>query len=255
MHRQVPCGLATTIALVMGVPAIVCAQWTFAGYVGDTWTSSSTMTVVDAATGTSARIADVDYESQSWSRPLYWGVRAGRTVTRDGRWAAEFEYIHLKVYATPEQAVQVEGTVGGRTVDGREPFRAIVERFRISHGLNLLLVNVAVEQRVHSRLALVARGGIGPTLPHIEATIGGSSRDEYTWGPIGIQAAAAINWSLTSNLLLTGELKRTSTRQRLGVGSATAEASFGTTHLIVGMGIRLPAVTGHHGRRRERRDV
>jgi hypothetical protein len=239
MRRQFLRMSAITIAILGGIAEAAAAQWTFVGYVGDAWTAPGTMTVVDASADTFLRIADVEYASRSWDRPLYWGVRAGRTVSRDAPWVIEFEYIHLKAYATPEQVVRVDGTLNGRTVDGHEPFRATVERFQLSHGLNLLFVNLGFERRVHPRFVLVVRGGAGPTLPHVEATIREASRDEYTWGRIGLQAAAGLNWSVKGPLFLTGELKGTFTRQRLDVGSATTEAAFATIHLIIGVGVRL----------------
>jgi hypothetical protein len=244
-HPLATCPWASEIlaclALLVGVPEVGQAQWTFAGYLGDAWTSSSTMTVDGPAAGTSTRIADVEYETKSWSRPLYWGVRAGRAVSRDERWSLELEYMHLKVFAIPQQVVHVQGTIDGRAVDAREPFQSIVERYQISHGVNLLMINVAYERRINPRLTLTGRTGLGPTLPHAELTIGGVSRDEYTWGRIGAQAGAGVDWSVTGYLFITGELKYTFNSQRLAVGSAMTDARFGTTHLIAGVGMRLPA--------------
>jgi hypothetical protein len=216
------------------------AQWTFAGFLGDAWTSSSTMTLVNASSGTSVRLSDVDYESQSWRQPLYWGVRAGRTVSPNRRWSVEFEYLHLKTFAVSTQVVQADGVIDGREVHGQERFDAIVERFALSHGVNLLLANVAFEQPIRHRLSLVARAGVGPTLPHVEATIDGSSRDEYTWGRVAVQGAVAIDWSVTRYLLLTIEAKRTYTHQRLDVGPTKVDAAFATTHVVAGVGVRLP---------------
>ncbi len=229
------------VVMLLVVPKAGLAQWTFVGYVGDTWTAASTITLDNASAGTSVRVTDVEYESRAWERPLYWGVRAGLAVSRDQRWAVELEYIHLKVYASPEHVVHVQGHVDGRDIDEREPFRAIVERFQISHGLNLLLVNAAFEQRVHPRLTLTARAGIGPTVPHIEATIAGASRDQYSWGRVGVQAGGAVNWFATRHVFFTGELKWTFTHQRLAVGATQTDARFATAHLLAGVGIRLHA--------------
>ena len=205
-----------TLALVTGVPAACFADWTFAAYVGNAWTAFGEMTVERAGSPT-ARLA-ATYSSKSWEAPLYWGARGGRTIAPDGRWSVELELIHLKVYARPN---------------------SIVQRFQLSHGLNFILINLAFVQRINGRLAIAARGGVGPTRPHVEATIGGVSRDEYAWGRIGMQAAVGVTVALTRHVFALGEVKQTFTRQRLAVGSANTNASFRTTHVVGGIGVRL----------------
>jgi hypothetical protein len=210
--------LAFAVALIAATPASADAGWLLAGYVGQAWTTGSTMSVERA--GAAAVRVEQTYASRSWQPPIYWGARVGRTISRDGRWSVELELIHLKVYARPA---------------------ALVQRFQLSHGLNFILVNVGFEQPVGRHTSIAVRGGAGPTRPHVEATVGGASRDEYAWGSIGLHAAVGVNVSLTPRVFLTGEVKQTYTRQRLAVGSARVGATFATTHVIAGLGIRFPS--------------
>src|SRR5919199_579059 len=82
----------------VGTPAPARADWIVAGYVGNAWTASTTLTVDRGAAGTTT-FTDVPFESHSFDSPLYYGYRGG-WFRRDGL-GIEGEVIHLKVYARP----------------------------------------------------------------------------------------------------------------------------------------------------------
>jgi opacity protein-like surface antigen len=115
----------------------------------------------------------------------------------------------------------------------------------VSHGLNLLFVNVVVRQPLgtvavqQSRVIVVLRLGAGPTIPHTESTIGGRAQEQYEWGRVAGQVAAGIEYRMARHVAVLTEYKLTGTGQRLRVADGTASATFVTQHAVAGVGWRF----------------
>jgi hypothetical protein len=184
----------------------------------------------------------VRFESRSFNPPLYYGGRAGYFIPGSPSLGIEAEFIHLKVFSNPLRQVHVTGIYKGTPIDKELPLGEIVQRYSVSHGVNLLLFNVAVRRGVgrirdapNGRLVLTGRVGAGPTLPHTESTVDGRQQEQYELGRMGWQLAGGIELDLWKGLSILGEYKFTRTRQHGEIFSGTAESLLRTHHVVFGL--------------------
>ena len=229
---------AVALVLLAGSPAY--ADWNVGVYLGIPYTLSSPLRL-QLSPGTDVVFESVAYRGEPFTFPLYYGYRAGYFSNHLG---IEAELIHLKVFADPSEVVGRDGRIAGRTVMDAAPLGDVVQRFSISHGLNLVLVNAVVRAPVRRRsserrVSWVARAGAGPTVPHGESVIAGVGKEQYELGRIAIQGAGGIELKIAGGAHLVGEYKLTTTRQRVGVAGGTASARFTTHHVVFGAGYRF----------------
>jgi hypothetical protein len=188
------------VALVLlGLPRSATADWVLAGYFGYAATSRTYLNVTQPASLTAVRFDSVEYQGRSFNLPPYYGYRAAYFFPSPGWFGVEGEVIHLKVYTQPDQVVTANGTIGGASIAASIPLGALVQRFSLSHGQNMLLVNAVVRHAFGdcgdyrtARLMVVVRAGAGPTLPHVESRVGGIGDERYERGAIASQAAGGI---------------------------------------------------------------
>ena len=154
----------------------------------------------------------------------------------------EAEFIHLKVFSDPQQPVRVRGQRRNNPIDAEVRLGDIVQQYSISHGVNLLLFNVAARHRImrdadapDGCLILAARVGIGPTLPHTESRIEGAGQEQYEIGRVSWQAAGGAEFKLWKEWYGFGEYKFTRSRQRGAVSAGTAESLLRTHQGVFGV--------------------
>lgn len=171
---------------------------------------------------------DVSFEAKSFTSPQYYGWRVGRFFDDGRRFGLELEFIHLKVIAKPED------------------LGPAVTRYQMTHGLNFLVVNLTNRIPLgrsaygEPRVALVARGGAGITLPHAETTVFGEPREQYEYAGLGAHAAVGLDVRLKGRLSLVSEYKLTYAKPTIttahnGTGQTTAMSH----HLAVGFAFGL----------------
>lgn len=233
---------ALGLILLLVLPPTAAAQWTGAAYLGTASTAPARLEVDLPASNTRLSLSDVHYESGSFESPQYYGLRFGYLF---GRFGIEGEVIHMKIFADISRHVRAEGVLSGRAVSGDMQLAGVVGRFSISHGLNLLLVNAVWRWPIAwpggrvDRVALVVRAGAGPTMPHVESTIAGVSREGYELGRVGWQAAGGLEVRLVARLSGLLEYKRTGTRQVVGLAGGTARTRVASNHVVFGLGWRF----------------
>jgi opacity protein-like surface antigen len=216
--------------------------WVVAAYLGGASTSSSDLTLLQPTVGTSLTFHDVGFNSRSFNPPLYYGLRGGYFLRRVPQLGFEADFIHLKVFADPQQPVRLNGVRRNVAIDAELPLGQIVQQYSISHGVNLLLFNVAARHRFNNgidtkgRIALTARAGIGPTLPHTESRIEGTAQEQYEIGRLAWQVSGGAELRIWEGIYLLGEYKFTRTRQSGKVASGTAESLLRTHHGVFGVG-------------------
>jgi hypothetical protein len=214
------------IGLLCGMPARAAAQWYAGVYMGANTTTPADVTV--KGDGYDLTFPDVSFEAKSFTSPQYYGWRVGRFLDDGRRFGLELEFIHLKVIAKP-------GDLG-----------PAVTRYQMTHGLNFLVVNLTNRIPLgrsaygEPRVALVARGGAGLTLPHAETTVFGEPREQYEYAGLGAHAAVGLDVRLKGRLSLVSEYKLTYatptiTTARNGIGQTTAMSH----HLGVGFAFGL----------------
>jgi hypothetical protein len=123
---------------------------------------------------------------------------------------------------------------------------AFVQRFSVSHGMNLLLVNfVARKQLLRDareglgRVLLIGRVGAGGTIPHAETEIMGLRDEHYEWGRLAFQVAGGSEVRLWRGLYALAEYKYTHTDQRFRISAGDAKALLRSHHGVFGLGIHF----------------
>src|SRR4030095_6415447 len=183
------------------------------------------------------------YRSESFESPIYYGYRVG--FFPGSRWVGlEGEFIHLKVIAETSRPAEVVGTLKGAAVSATQPVAAVLERFSITHGVNLALVNAVVRHPLGNddpqpRCLMTGRLGMGASVPHPESTIAGVSLEQYEWGSFSARAAAGVELRLGQRVYLAGEYKLTRTVQDVSVVHGSVSTPLTTHHLVPGIVVHL----------------
>jgi hypothetical protein len=220
------------------------AQWIAGGYIGEAHTLNSGLTIRQPALGTDVRFHDISYRGESFEPPLYYGVRGGYFFRP--KWGVEVEFTHLKVFANVNQAATVTGILNGAPIDARQPVNAIVQRFSISHGVNLLLANAIFRQELWrssdektARAYLNVRLGAGATIPHAESTIQGRADEHYQVGSPVVQFAGGIELRIWKRWYWMGEYKFTRIREQVDINSGTAKSLLQSHHVVTGPSVHF----------------
>jgi hypothetical protein len=221
------------------------ADWVAAAFLGQAHTLSSTARVDVPDRRTHLEI-DADYRGESFTSPQYYGYRVMWIPDRHRWLGIEGEYIHAKVLTETGRTVPVRGTLEGVPIQGSLRVADAVQRLAMTHGLNFLLANVVLRHELGPtsgsggrRLALAARAGLGPTVPHAESTVLNALRDQYEGGGLGAQVAGGIDVLVWRRLGAIGEYKFTWAKPQLGVAGGTAEIPSRTHHFAFGLSYRF----------------
>jgi hypothetical protein len=229
--------------MLAGTAGPATAQWSVSAFLGNAWNASGTLDVV-APPATELKLQDVRYDDKSFKSPVYYGARVARFFRRPSWLAVEGEFIHLKAITNPAQTVSASGRFDGRLVSGPAEMGEFLPHFELSHGLNFLVANVVARVPVvrsgtateSPRVSLTIRGGMGPTLPHVEGEFQGQVENSYQFSRLGWQAAAGVQTRVVGRLVALSEIKWTSTHQRVDIGDTTIDGPFRARHFIVGLG-------------------
>lgn len=234
--------LILILLVLLGLPRQATADWIIAGYFGQAATSRSYLTVTQPETSTNVRFEGVDYQDRSFNLPPYYGYRGAYFFHSPGWFGIEGEVVHMKVYTQPAQVVAARGTIDGAGVPAPVPLGAVLQRFSISHGQNMLLVNAVARHAFGecgdyrtARVVAMARLGAGPTLPHVESTVGADREQRYERGAMAVQVAGGIELRLWKQLHALAEYKFTRCRQSVDAAAgAHVETLLSTHHFVFG---------------------
>lgn len=159
------------------------------------------------------------YHTEAFTLPVYWDWRFSRWQN-DKSW--EFEAIHHKLYldnTTPE-----------------------VQKFNISHGFNMLMVNRGFDKKTFQY-----RAGVGVVLAHPESNIRGkefgNSIDNwdmgyYLSGPV-LNLAISKPIPMSGRFYLNAEAKTTFAYSHIKIAEGHADVYNLAFHLILGIGVDL----------------
>ncbi len=231
------------LLVILAAPRPAGAEWVIAGFFGNAATTRTYLTLTQPSTRTGVRFDSVDYEGRSFHLPPYYGYRATYFLRSPEWFGIEGEVVHMKVYAQPAEALPAAGTIDGAAVSGPVALASVVERFSLSHGQNLLFVNAVARYAPGrcgdfrtARFVLLARAGVGPTLPHVETTIAGVAEEGYQRGAIAVQAAGGIELRAWKQLHALVEYKFTRCRQSVSAAAGShIETLLHTHHLTFGL--------------------
>ena len=190
----------------------------------------------------------VDWRSEPFTLPIYYGFRLGYWFHAEDRWGLAVDFTHDKLLAETERTVHVHGQRDGIPIDGDERIGDTFSTFAFSHGHNLVVGELIRSWRRdggggtgwRQRLAPYAGGGAGFTVPHVEVNGDGSTVDEYQLsGPV-VAALAGLDVALGVRVRLFAEYK-TSYAWLVGELPDTGEVEVRpwTHHLSIGLSLVL----------------
>ena len=203
--------LAGLFLLALAAPAR--ADWTIAAYLGSSFSRPASLLLTQGSSST--RIPEVHFDAKPFESPPYYGYRAGWRGARG--LGVEAELIHLKVFAR------------------RADLPGSIERFSISHGLNLLLGNVTWETNEHRRAALQVRVGAGLAIPHGESEISGVTQEQYEVSSLALQGAAGPVVRLANHFSAFVEYKVTTASPSVSVAGGRISGRYTTQHVAFGV--------------------
>jgi hypothetical protein len=232
------------LVIVCSLSLRAAAQWIATGYAGAAHTVNSSLTIRQPALGTAVQFSGITYRGESFQPPLYYGVRGGHLFGR--WWGVEAEFIHLKVFLNVDQPATVTGILNGTPIHSSLAVNAIVQRFSISHGVNLLLGSAVFRHQIwRAGQGRFARGyvslrlGAGASIPHAESIIQGLTDEHYQAGSPVLQMAGSLELRIYSRLYWMGEYKFTRTHEQVSVNSGTATSLLKSNHLVTGPSIHF----------------
>jgi opacity protein-like surface antigen len=236
-------GLVAAAWLLAACPAN--AQWYVAGQLGANHTLPATVSIDQPSRQTSLQFDDVHFVAHPFESPQYYSVRGGRLFGDERRWGVEVEWVHPKVYAETSEQVRVSGRIAGAPVDATTRMDTFVQRYSMSHGMNFVLVNVVARVPIardgggDSRLALIARAGAGPMLPHGETEVGGTFVEGYEWAGLGSQFAGGLDVRLVGRLSGTLEYRFSHARPEITIANGTGRTTANAHQITFGVAYGL----------------
>ena len=193
--------------------------------------------------GTRLTFDDVSWDDNSFSSPLYYGLRIGYWFQNRPNWVVAIDFTHAKMYGELDKTVNVSGTRNGVPVSGPERLADTFEVLDFSHGHNLLTLNgmhrwtglVASNQDFLNRLQPYVLAGVGIAYPHVEVTVQGDKTFEYqTTGPVA-QAGAGLDVDITGWLSVFAEYRLSYAQIEADlVGGGTLKTEPWTHHFTFG---------------------
>ena len=230
------------LVLALAVPRSASAEWYLAAYLGGNHTIDSTVSIRVPTENLAVDFHHVNIDAQPNYPRRYYGWRIGKMFGRLKHLGLEFEHIHMKALADTSQSYDV--TIGaGSTLPpaGAQPMSNIVSEYQMTHGLNLLFVNLVMRRPLagSERVALMLRAGTGPMIPHAESTVLGRVKHDYDYAGFGAQGAAGVQIQLPARMSILTEYKFTYAKPTVDLDEGTGWMPAFTHHVVAGMAVQL----------------
>lgn len=224
--------------LVLQAP--VAAENVVSIYTGTSFTRASDLRITQPGSGTSVTLRDVEWSADPFKAAPYYGVRLTHFYDRNPNWGAAFDFTHYKMYAKTGRTVSVDGTWQGTAVNAVSPMDQYVQRFEISHGVNVFSIN-----GIYRWLDLGLAGGrlhpyVGTGLayyrPHSENTVGNVFHETgYQASGFGYQVLGGLHYRLTEWIGVFAEAKFNRGTAKVGIAGGEAETRLRTFHAVAGV--------------------
>lgn len=225
--------------------SLVRAETMFSFYLGSSHTASSDVHIRQPSTNSDATFHGVQWTTDSFSPPVYYGLRVSHFFGLGANWGTGLEFTHDKLYSNPSQVVQVTGTWNNAPVNEAAPMNKRVQLFNISHGMNL--VAAMVYHRLHAFSGWLPGMGLRPYfgggktwyLLHAENVVNGQANTEATRrGGRGVQVLGGLQFGMMPMVRAFVEARyNTGTIEVDTAGGGRATTALKTTQLIVGVSV------------------
>jgi hypothetical protein len=237
--------LVTTIACFAGP---VAAETWISLYSGTSDTADSDVRIRQPSAETDAEFHGLSWRAQAFEDSPYYGIRLTYFPTSSSRVGGSLDFTHYKIVADTGRVLAVDGVWNGVVVSASEPMNLRVQQFEVSHGVNLLALNLMYRWPLGRAAALAqARwqlyAGAGPVVyvPHAEATINGSfTSADYRLAGIGYQVLAGVQCRVSRRVRLFAEAKQDYGDLDLHFqGDTRAKTRVRTIHGLAGIAVGL----------------
>jgi hypothetical protein len=209
----------------------------FSFYVGASQTRPSDLHIVQTAGENDATLHGVTWHGFPFRFEIYYGIRLTFTPPQHPWTRFALDYTHYKIYEDPDTVVPQSGVWHGASFHDTAPVRARVQSFEITHGLNMLGIDVL--QQVAGRAGNGFYLGGGPVIfiPHSENRVDGlPGGDGYQWGGTGFQAIAGAQTCIGKHSLY-GEIKYSNGAPTVSIAQGYAQTRVDTVHELLGVNI------------------
>lgn len=232
--------LASAIMFCVAAHHVPGRTETFASiYTGSSRTRQSDLKLSQPALGTDLTAQGVRWSADPWRPAPYYGLRITRFADEAASWGFAVDYTHYKIYAKTGRQVAVSGTSRGTPVAAVVPLDQFVQRFEISHGVNVLSLN-GVYRWVGQVEPYVGLGA-AYYLAHAESTVGGEPHETgYQATGFGVQTFAGLRWRMTERTGLFAEAKYNTGKARVDIAGGRADTPLRTFHLAAGISVDFP---------------
>lgn len=188
--------LAATGLVSMTLCAPAFAEATISLYGGANFSPHSRVKTFDS-TGAITSSNSVGWDGISFESPPYWGVRATYWFENSPSLGIALDYTHSKVKASP--------------------LPANFSTLEFTDGINFFTANLMYrmdlkERGISDRFTPYAGIGLGLTVPHVEvdgAVVNNVRTYEYQVTGVAAQALVGVDYKMTDNWSIFGELKST----------------------------------------------
>jgi opacity protein-like surface antigen len=234
----------TTAAFLLLHQLPLAAETQLSIYTGTSHTRNSDLRLIQPASGTDLTARDVHWDAHPFRPAPYYGLRLTHFYERHPNWGAALDYTHYKMYAKTDRVINADGTWRGSPVTGPTPLNQYVQRFEISHGVNVLSLN-GIYRWLDSGLAagrLEPYAGVGLAYyrPHAESTLGDVPFETgYQASGFGYQLLAGAQYRINERLGFFLETKFNSGTAKVDIAGGRAETPLRTFHVIGGISFRF----------------
>jgi hypothetical protein len=192
----------------------------------------------------SYKINNVHFSSQSFRKPIYYGISAGWAFdTKKVPIQISLEFFHDKIYVIEHQPVQIkESNDPNLQVERTYPFEQLLNKFSMSHGFNFLLLKISypilktnlLKKELNINLG-IAGGGL---IPHVESQHHHNKKEQYEFHLPAGKIELIGKWSILENFSIVAGFKITGVKVKnaMVVGGHLSTVIV-SRHFILGIGL------------------
>lgn len=243
MHRERICRPALFAAMaanLLVLPAAAYGENILSVYTGTSLTRNSDLNISRPASGTNLNVRDVEWAADPFKAAPYYGLRFTHFLASRPNWGAAFDFTHYKMYARTGRTVRVDGNWNGAPANGSARMDQYVQRFEISHGVNVLSANLIYRWldigTGNGRLQPYVGAGVAHYRPHSENTVGNLDHETgYQASGFGYQVLGGAQYRLTERTGAFVEAKFNSGTAKVDIAGGQAETPLRTFHAVAGI--------------------
>jgi opacity protein-like surface antigen len=216
------------------------AETAFSLYGGTSFTRNSDLHLTRPERGTAATVKDVKWDADPFKAAPYYGLRFTHFFDQVPNWGVALDFTHYKMYAQTDRVVSVNGAWKGAAINTTAPMNRYVQRFEISHGVNMLSVN-GIYRWLNTgvggnRIQPYVGAGLVYYRTHSENAVDNAPHETgYQSSGVGYQLLGGVQYRLSQRWGAFVEAKFNGGTAKVDIDNGRAETSLRTIHGLVGI--------------------